>query len=305
MTKRIFMISAGVLCLAVAVFIFILIFSGKSEEEPRMDELKLSMTAALAKKAVADMRGKLPPEFDGAVLLHFQGHRHAIDVERIVKQEIEITGAFKLRDFDDFKEKVKKEKEGSTLSNWLDKVKGAFSDLAGESAYEKVFGKELPSNELKEIGIDGLIGGRVAIAEGAQAEDRELVRLTLWVRETLKGREIFEESYSEEVEKSLFNIVYYRHRMDQIGWGWKLVIWFSIAILLPLATFFIPAKLLKLESNKANMAMLVSYTIVDLGTALALMGFMLSGFGAVILLAAAALSGVYNYGILTEIQDYV
>ncbi len=303
MTRKVFMICAGALCLALAVFIFILVLSGSSEEEPRMDALKLKMTAALAKRAVADMRGKLPPEFDGAVLLHFKG-RHTLDVERIIKEEILVTGALRLRDFDEFKEVVKKEKEGSALSRWVDKAKSAFSDLAGQDAYEKVFGKEMPSNELKEVGVDGLVGGTVVVAEGVLAEEKEAIRLTLWVSDSMSRKRIFEESYVEELEKSLFNIVYFRHVMGGVGWGWKLVIWFSFAILFPLVTFFVPAKLLKLESNRVNMAMLVVYTVLDLALALTLMGLTLSGFGAVVLLVAAALSGVYNYGILTEIQDF-
>jgi hypothetical protein len=304
MVKKIFLISAGILCLVIAIVLIIHIFSGPSEPEPRMDELKLRLGYRLAGRAVADMRAKLPPTFDGAVLVHFQGHRFALDMERIIKEEIELRQALKLRDFEEFKQKVQEEKEKSTLSRWLDKVKDVFSDVAGQETHDKIFGTEMPADELKEVGIDGLVGGDVYIAEGMSAKDKELIRLTLWVRERMAGKKIFEETYVEELEKSWFNLEYYRFQMDELGWGWKVIIFLTFTILFPLATFFIPAKLLRFESNKVNMAMLVAYTILDLGLALFLMGFVLSGGAVLVLLLALVIAGVYNYGILTEIEDY-
>jgi len=261
------------------------------------------MAADLVQQSVSDMRGKLPPNFDRAVRLHFQGHRHANEIERLVRKEINLTKALRLRSFEDFEEQVKEEKKG-TLSNWADKLKGMVSDVAGKEAYEKVFGADMPNKELGEMEIHGLMGGTVAMAEGARASDMEILSLTLWVRKSLDGKLIFEETYEEKVEKSLFEIRYFRHVMDELGTGWKLLIWLGFTLLFPLLTYFVPAKLLPLDSNKVNMALLLGYTVLNLVLVLGLMGFQLSGFSVVIILLSVGLSGFYNYGILTEIQDF-
>jgi hypothetical protein len=303
MTKRLFYLGGGALALVLAVVLVIALLSGDSEPEPRMDELLQKMSVDLVQRAVSDMRGKLPPEFDRAVLLHFQGHRHANEIERLVRDEINLTQVLRLRSFDDFEEQVKEEKKG-TLSSWADKLKGMVSDVAGKEAYEKVFGADMPHKELKEMEIHGLMGGTVAMAEGARARDMEILSLTLWVRKSLDGKMIFEETYEEKVEKSLFEIRYFRHVMDELGAGWKLLIWLGFTLLFPLLTYFVPAKLLPLDSNKVNMALLLGYTVLNLVLVLGLMGFQLSGFSVVIILLSVGLSGFYNYGILTEIQDF-
>lgn len=303
MTKRVFLIGAGALCLVLAVVLVVALVSGDGEPEPRMSALQQKMTARLVERAVSDMRGQLPPAFDGAVLLHFRGHRHALEVERAVRAEIELTRALRLRSFDEFKDQVKEQEKGA-LAQWADRFKGMVSDVAGEEAYERLFGKEMPHEELKEVGIDGLVGGTVALAEGARAEEKETLRLTLWVRESLEGGKIFEQSYVEEVEKTWLDLAYYRHVMDELGAGWKLLLWLGFSLLFPVLTFFVPARLLALESNKVNLAMLLVYTLLDTALALALMGFSLSGFSVVLLLLSAGLAGFYNYGILTEIQDF-
>jgi hypothetical protein len=63
---------------------------------------------------------------------------------------------------------------------------------------------------------------------------------------------------------------------------------------------------MKTDSNGAILSALVGYTVVDGIVAMALMGFAIAGFFTfLILLFALALAGFYNYGIFTEIKDFV
>ena len=72
--------------------------------------------------------------------------------------------------------------------------------------------------------------------------------------------------------------------------------WLAFAIVLPWATFFVPVKVIKLESNPAAAAMLVGYLLADM-----LVAFWLAdwGFSGILTWVVAVLgfltAGVYNF----------
>ncbi|MCH7527434.1 MAG: hypothetical protein IID39_08360 [Planctomycetes bacterium] len=80
------------------------------------------------------------------------------------------------------------------------------------------------------------------------------------------------------------------------------LIWLGVVIVLPWATFFVPAKIVKLESNVAAAIMLGGYASADVLVALWLGGWSFHGTltWAVLLLGFLA-AGVYNF----LVCDYV
>ncbi|GEM_PF-2626523 len=297
MIKKGFLIAAGVLCFVLAGYLIYRIARPSGEYGPELTPLRMRLAEDLVPQAVKDFRGQLPPEFFEVVLLQFQGHRNAVDIRKMVEEQIRRDKALHMNTMEEVAEKAE-DAEGM-----LDKVKGFTKGLA-----EKVgIGVPEPGDEVKkaakEAGIDGYVGAEVFFQEGSP--DEEFLRITLYAND-VEGKEIRRKDYEASLDKSIFDLTYYRVKVRELGVGWKLLIWIVFTLALPVATFFIPAKAIKSESNGAVLAALVGYTALDGLVALALLGFSIGGFFSFLfLLCALGLGGFYNWGMFTEIRDFV
>lgn len=74
------------------------------------------------------------------------------------------------------------------------------------------------------------------------------------------------------------------------------LVWLGFAAVLPWATFFVPTKVVKMESNAAGAAMLGGYLFVDMIVAFWLSGWSINGvltWGVVLL--GFLVAGIYNF----------
>ena len=73
------------------------------------------------------------------------------------------------------------------------------------------------------------------------------------------------------------------------------LLWLGLVAALPWALFFVPARIVRMESNVASAAMLVGYLVVDFAFALYLMGgFPAGGWHRAILVLGLLCAAVYN-----------
>lgn len=82
------------------------------------------------------------------------------------------------------------------------------------------------------------------------------------------------------------------------------IAWLGIVIVLPWATFFVPAKVVKLESNAAAAVMLAGYLLVDVLFALWLGGWSIDGtLTWVVLILGFLAAGVYNFLVCDTVAE--
>ena len=82
--------------------------------------------------------------------------------------------------------------------------------------------------------------------------------------------------------------------------------WLGFAIVLPWATFFVPAKVVKLESNGLAVAMLIGYLSADVLVAFWLSEWSVSGtLTWVVLLLGFLTAGVYNFLVCDFVAERV
>ncbi|MHC5035708.1 MAG: hypothetical protein ACYTHM_00195 [Planctomycetota bacterium] len=297
MIKKGFLIAAGILCLVLAGYLIYRMVRPSDDYGPELPPVRMRLAETVVPRAVGSMRSQLPPDFFHAVLLHFEGHRNAHDIRKMVEDQIVDQKKLRLHDFEEI---VREEEESE---GWLAKGKSILSNVAASLGLEK----PTPDSKMKKVmnaaGVQGFVGGKVDFTEDSPKEER--LALTLYATDA-EGKRIWSETYEESIRKSLLDMEYYRIKLDEIGVGWKLLMWLVFTLALPVLTFFIPVKVMKSESNGAILAALVGYTVLDGVVVLALMGFMIGGFFSfLVLLIALTLSAVYNYGIFTEIKDFM
>ncbi len=82
--------------------------------------------------------------------------------------------------------------------------------------------------------------------------------------------------------------------------------WLGFAIVLPWATFFVPAKVVKLESNRSAAAMLIGYLLADVLVAFWLSEWSVAGtLTWVVLLLGFLTAGVYNFLVCDFVAERV
>jgi hypothetical protein len=296
MVRKAFLIAAGVLCLAVAAFLVFLMFRPSGEKGPELPPVRMRLAKRLVPEAVRDMRGKLPPTFAGAVLLQFQGHRQALDVRKLVRQEIEGSGALRLGEI----EQVVAARESSKglEDRARDYVNGLLASALGK---EPPRPDERVSEALRAAKLDGYVGAVVSFLEDSHEAER--LDLTLYALDA-DGREVFRKAYLSEIRKSVFDLEYYRLSLAGLGTFWRLIAWVLVVLVVPVITFFAPRAAIRSESNGRILAALAIYTAFDGLAALALLGFEISGFFSFLaLVLSLGLGGFYNWAIFTEIKD--
>jgi hypothetical protein len=296
MIRKGFLIAAGVLCLAGAGFLVYLMARSPRESGPELPPVRMRLAKRLVPEAVRELRAKLPPTFAGAVLLQFQGHRSALDVRKMVRDEIEKSGALRLRELE---EVVAQRKESKGLEvkarEWADSL------LAAALGKEPPRPDERVSEALRAAKLDGYVGANVFFLEDDAREER--LDIVFYANDP-DGREIFRNAWSTSIRKSLFDIEYYRLSLAEIGSIWRILLWLVAALVAPVLTFFVGSAALRTENNAWIFTALAAYTAFDGFVALALLGFTLSGPVAFfLLLASLGLGGFYNWAMFTEIKD--
>lgn len=82
--------------------------------------------------------------------------------------------------------------------------------------------------------------------------------------------------------------------------------WLGFALVLPWATFFVPVKVVKLESNGAAAAMLIGYLLMDAVMVLWLADWGIDGaLTWVVVLLGLATAGVYNFLVCDYLAERV
>lgn len=297
MVKKGFLIAAGALCFVAAGYLFFLMVRAPKDYGPELPPVRMRLAEKLVPAAVGDMRGKLPPTFFRAVLLQFEGHRNAHDVRKMAEDRIVGGKILRLRSFEEIAD------EAEAPEGFLDKAKDFAETVAGKLGLDVPSPDDKVKEAVKKAGVDGFVGAHVEFLEDSPREER--LDITFYAT-NVDGREVFRERYTRIIAKSVFDLEYYRLSLAEMGLGWRLLIWIVITLCLPVVTWFVPVRVMKKESNGAILGALAAYTALDGVAALALMGFAVTGFLSFLaLVLALGLGGVYNYGMFTEIRDFM
>lgn len=102
------------------------------------------------------------------------------------------------------------------------------------------------------------------------------------------------------VTSALVVIWYYRLPLEDRAAIWAAargaLVWIGFVLVLPWATFFVPARVVRADSNLASAAMLLGYLVVDIAFALYLIGGGPGGtFQAAILILGFLCAALYNF----------
>ncbi|HOA74574.1 MAG TPA: hypothetical protein PL151_18790 [Phycisphaerae bacterium] len=102
------------------------------------------------------------------------------------------------------------------------------------------------------------------------------------------------------VTSALIVIWYYRLPLEDREALWltarHVLVWIGFVLVLPWATFFVPIRVVRAESNLASALMLVGYLVVDIAFALYLAGGTVGGtFQAAILILGFLCAALYNF----------
>lgn len=102
------------------------------------------------------------------------------------------------------------------------------------------------------------------------------------------------------VTSVLIVIWYYRLPLEDRAAMWAaardVLVWIGFVLVLPWATFFVPARVVRADSNVISGLMLLGYWIADIAFALYLTGGTVGGtFQAAILILGFLCAGLYNF----------
>lgn len=170
--------------------------------------------------------------------------------------------------------------------------------------FETILGNEAgkwADERWQKAGVQALVRGQ---AQFLDRDNTTICELEVRFEDALTGKIIEKQVVSPGIERSLFNLDFYRLSVAEWGVGSRIFLWIVFLLGLPVAIYPVAVKLLKHGSNGSNLALLGGLTVADMFLVFALTGFYAPGLiGGVGLLLALALSGFYNYGMLTEIDD--
>jgi hypothetical protein len=170
--------------------------------------------------------------------------------------------------------------------------------------FETIVGNEAgkwADQRWQKAGVQALVRGR---AQFLDRDNHTICELEVVIEDSVTGKVYSTQTLTPSIERSLFNLDYYRLSVAEWGVGSRIFLWIVFLIGLPVACYPLAVRFLKKGSNGANLALLAGLTFADMFLVFALSGFYAPGlFGGAGLLIALGLSGFYNYGMLTEIDD--
>jgi hypothetical protein len=146
------------------------------------------------------------------------------------------------------------------------------------------------------IGVDLVLFGEVSPAP----EGIPQLKLEMRMAERQSGQAVFVRSYGNPpAGKSSW-----RSRLEYSSKGRRIFIWVVFTLLLPIATIPLLRRVVALDSNLLNLALLLTYTALDVVAAHLLTGAAgITVWSSIILLAALVAGLCYNYGIASLIDD--
>jgi len=147
----------------------------------------------------------------------------------------------------------------------------------------------------KELGAEAAVFGRVD--EFSRDRSRGAVRLEVALAEAESGNETMRHSYAALWPAGTLDHV------ENLGAGWRLLIWLGVAVLLPISVYPVARVALERESNALTFLLLAGMTILDVAAALFLLGFSVrTVWVAVLVVGAFAAAGTYNYLVLNSYE---
>jgi len=147
----------------------------------------------------------------------------------------------------------------------------------------------------KELGAEAAVFGRVE--EFSRDAARGAVRVEVALAEAESGNEAMRRSYAALWPAGTLD------RVENLGAGWRLLIWLGVAVLLPISIYPVARAALERESNVLTFLLLAGMTILDVAAALFLLGFSVrTVWVAVLVVAAFAAAGTYNYLVLNSYE---
>jgi hypothetical protein len=198
-------------------------------------------------------------------------------VTRLLREKVSTAGSYRVLE-DRFLGKLMKEfrKENAPISNLSDAVATA-----------------------RQLGVDFVLFGE--IADFSVNENGSNMTLDMRMAERQSGQAVFARSFSEG-SPSLTSS--WRLSITERPWARKVFIWLLFTLLLPLASIPLIKRLIAIDSNMLNLAMLAGYTIADMLIACLLTGFSFEGITTIaLLILALAGSAVYNYSVAAFVEQ--
>lgn len=151
--------------------------------------------------------------------------------------------------------------------------------------------------QARNLGVPFLIYGRVLAFEGSSAEAQLMVELSL--AETPSRKVTFQRTYVRNWKPSFLAPADANPLVSQRNPGQRLLLWALGVLLLPIATIGFLRATVRQGSNRANLAALTVYTVVDTLLAFLLLGLdMTSTAGGLATFGIIAAAGFYNLWIM-------
>jgi hypothetical protein len=193
------------------------------------------------------------------------------------------------------------------------KFRGPEVDFATEELHRDLKTEYLVDSEaaaLKagtHLGVDLVVWGEAAACRDTE-DATEIVFTAKFVEMPVRPSEPFPRlvgtiQVDRTMSKSALSLDYYRLRLSRTSTLFRVLLWFVIAAGLPFLLYPLELKVFQLESNGANLAMLVVMTVLALFSALLLNGFALSVVWVILYLTLIAGCGFYYLALLDTLQE--
>lgn len=152
------------------------------------------------------------------------------------------------------------------------------------------------------LGVDAVIMG---IADQyAAGPDGAHIRFGLRVVDRESGQAVSARVYTEAAEGGWASPSWWGLRMSGVPAVWRLLLWLSLAVLMPVASAPLIVRVAATESNLANVLVLAALTLADAVIAAGLLSFRLQNpWVAGFVIAAAIVCSYYNYRAATLIDE--
>jgi hypothetical protein len=256
-----------------------MVFEGYQLFGPADDSLgfmRRNLADRICTKVVDDLprRNGVP----SVAVLDFAGDFQGV-VSRMLRERIASTGEFQVLE-DNFFRKLLREfgKDNAPITRLGDAVATA-----------------------REIGVDLVVFGE--IPEFVARQEFAVLNMEVRVAERESGQAIFAQRYGERLGSTWLGSAYWRARIADSSKGRRIFIWIAFTLLLPLVTIPLIRRLVAVDSNLINLALLLGYTILDMLFALLLTGFWIATiWTTMILILALAGSAYYNYRIAVIVE---
>lgn len=150
-------------------------------------------------------------------------------------------------------------------------------------------------------GLDSVITGTISEFD---AEKKTAVFAGTLNVISASGAGELQKTFRHEIDRSILNLEYYRLLMNKNSTVMLCFTWALFVALFPVCLFPLLVPVFKLESNTANLVVLIAVSIIDLIVSLILNGFRLfTGWWFVLIFAGFFVAAVYNIIVLDFLEE--